>query len=180
MKRYIITGAPGTGKTTLINALRTNNFYCLEEVSRKIIIAEQKNNGNKTPWQDVVGFTNLVYQKTIADLNILSDKTTFVDRGLADNIAYLKLHKLPISKHFFNFDYKKKYHTTVFVLPLWKAIYKEDPQRLQSFEEAKKLQELLLETYTNLGFSIYILPKKSVNKRVEFLKKLIKKQHKPK
>ncbi|MCD8445075.1 AAA family ATPase, partial [Tenacibaculum finnmarkense] len=39
-KKYIITGAPGTGKTTLINLLK-NSFSCMDEVSRKVITEEQ-------------------------------------------------------------------------------------------------------------------------------------------
>lgn len=174
MKRYIITGAPGTGKTSLINALRDNGFYCIEEVSRNIIISEQNNKGNKTPWQDIIGFTNLVYNKTLQDLKRTTNKTTFVDRGLADNIAYLKLKKQTINNLFLNFDYKKHYHKTVFMLPLWKDIYIEDPQRLQSFEEAKKLHQLLYKTYTNLGFSINILPKTTISKRITFLNSFLK------
>lgn len=173
MKRYIITGAPGTGKTTLINALRKHNFDCFEEVSRKVIRSQQQTNGNKTPWQDVIGFTNLVYKKTIEELTTQSNTTTFVDRGLADNIAYLQLNNHPISNLFLNFDYKKHYQTTVFLLPPWKEIYSEDPQRLQSFKETTKLHQLLLKTYTNLGFSIQIIPKSSVLQRVIHIENLL-------
>lgn len=172
-KKYIITGAPGTGKTTLIDSLRTDGFNCFEEVSRKLITSQQEQKGNKTPWQDVVGFTNLVYQKITAELNLKSNKITFVDRGLADNIAYLKLKEHPICSKFLNFNYKKHYHVTVFMLPPWQEIYTEDPQRLQSFEDAKKLHNLLVETYTNLGFLVKNLPKTTISKRLNFIKKIV-------
>jgi predicted ATPase len=172
MKRYIITGAPGTGKTTLINALRVYGFTCFEEVSRRVICFQQQNQGDKTPWQDVVGFSNLVYQKTVEELNIKITQTTFVDRSLVDNIAYLKLKKQAIGAGFLNFNYKKHYHTTVFMLPPWQEIYTEDPQRLHAFEVAKELHELLLQTYIDLGFSIEILPKTTVSKRVRHIVKI--------
>ena len=172
-KRYIITGAPGTGKTTLVNALNRKGHTTFEEVSRKVIMSEQRINGIKTPWQDMVGFTNSVYDQTINELALPTTEFSFVDRGLADNIAYLRLKKSPISIKFLNFDYKKFYHSTVFFLPIWKEIYLQDEQRLQSFEEAKKLQFLLLKTYKKLDFSIELLPKLAISKRVQFIESKI-------
>ena len=169
MKRYIITGAPGTGKTTLINLLQKNGHLVFEEISRKIIISEQQTYGHKTPWDDVVGFSNLVYQQTVKALNTPILKHAFVDRGLADTIAYLQLKQQPISSSFLQFDYQKFYYKTVFFCPLWKEIYKQDTQRLQSFEEANKLQQLLLSTYKSLGFSILLVPKATPLERLDFI-----------
>ncbi|AUC15481.1 hypothetical protein BTO06_10165 [Tenacibaculum sp. SZ-18] len=173
MKRYIITGAPSTGKTTLINRLQKNDHTVFEEVSRKIIISEQKKNSNKTPWEDVFGFTNLVYQQTIKELSTPIFKHAFVDRGLADNIAYLLLKKQPVSDDFLDFNYHKFYHKTVLFCPLWKEIYTQDEQRLQTFGEAKELEQLLLKTYISLGFKILEIPKTTVEKRVEFINTLL-------
>lgn len=38
---YILTGAPGSGKSTLINCLRRRGYICIDEPAREII-AEQK------------------------------------------------------------------------------------------------------------------------------------------
>ena len=37
---YVISGGPGTGKTTIINSLKTEGFRVLEEAARKV--AEEK------------------------------------------------------------------------------------------------------------------------------------------
>ncbi|WP_299710875.1 AAA family ATPase [uncultured Tenacibaculum sp.] len=174
MKRYIITGAPSTGKTTLINSLQKNGHTVFEEVSRRIIISEQQKNSNKTPWENVSGFTKLVHQQTIKELHTPILQHAFVDRGLADNIAYLQLKKQPVSDDFLDFDYQSFYHNTVFFCPLWKEIYTQDEQRLQSFEEAKQLQNLLLNTYNDLGFSILEIPKTTVHKRLHFINTSLK------
>ncbi|SEB87608.1 Predicted ATPase [Tenacibaculum sp. MAR_2009_124] len=173
MKRYIMTGAPSTGKTTLINALNKKGYTTFEEVSRRVIISEQESNGTRTPWQDVKAFTDTVYDKTINELDVPIKSTAFVDRGLADNIAYLKLQRLSIPEKFLNFDYHNFYHKKVFMLPLWKDIYIQDNQRLQSFEEAERLHVLLMETYQTLGFSLQLLPKQSVEERWKFMRSYI-------
>jgi len=41
-QKYIITGAPGTGKTAIINALMQKGYSCAEEISREIIAKSSK------------------------------------------------------------------------------------------------------------------------------------------
>ncbi len=36
-KKIVISGGPGSGKTTLIDLLNKNGFHCIEELSRGII-----------------------------------------------------------------------------------------------------------------------------------------------
>ena len=49
IKRIAISGAPGTGKTSLIEELAKHNFTCHPEVSREIIAAQFKIDGDITP-----------------------------------------------------------------------------------------------------------------------------------
>ena len=37
MKKFVITGAPGTGKTSILNHLKTKGYNCIDEISREII-----------------------------------------------------------------------------------------------------------------------------------------------
>ncbi|WP_103071735.1 AAA family ATPase [Aquimarina sediminis] len=172
-KRYIITGAPGTGKTSLINALQENNYLCFAEVSRKIIIEQQQKKSNKTPWADLSGFAHLVYLHTIEELQLPVEKNSFSDRGLPDIMAYLKSKDYVIPKHLLDFSYKKYYAPTVFLLPPWKEIYTTDPQRLQSYPEAVHIHQYLTEVYESLNFSIELLPKTTLEERVDFIKSFI-------
>ena len=36
LKRIVITGAPGSGKTSLIKSLKLDGYTCIDEFSRKI------------------------------------------------------------------------------------------------------------------------------------------------
>jgi predicted ATPase len=41
-QKIALIGGPGTGKTTLINALKTKGYNCMEEISRQITLEAQE------------------------------------------------------------------------------------------------------------------------------------------
>lgn len=165
-KKHIITGAPGTGKTTLINLLK-DTIPCMDEVSRRVIINEQKNNNNGMPWADMNRFTKLVFELTNKEL--LNTNTRICDRSLLDLEAYLSVENKIIPEYLRDFPYHQNYHETVFFAPTWFDIYCKDAQRLQEFDYCLKLEKALLKYYKKRGFKIIMLPKTSPLER----KKLI-------
>lgn len=51
MKRYVLTGAPGAGKTSVLRALEELGFPVVEEAATDVIGTEQRR-GIEEPWQD--------------------------------------------------------------------------------------------------------------------------------
>lgn len=49
MKRYILTGAPGAGKTVILRALQQRGFAIVEEAATDVC-AFQQPRGDETPW----------------------------------------------------------------------------------------------------------------------------------
>ncbi len=49
-KRFILTGAPGSGKTTIIHALEAQGFAVIPEAATDIIAKEQLK-GTLEPWK---------------------------------------------------------------------------------------------------------------------------------
>ena len=41
MKKILITGGPGTGKTSLVNELKNNGYLCSEEIVRDLTIKKR-------------------------------------------------------------------------------------------------------------------------------------------
>ena len=165
-KKHIITGAPGTGKTTLIKALKTIH-PCMDEIAREVIVSEQEAGNNGTPWQDLQRFVQLVFEATSKQLP--KSNAWFCDRALLDLEAYLILANLPIPTFLAEFPYQEHYHSTVFFAPTWQAIYCTDPQRLQTFKYCQALEIELKKRYQYHGFEIVEIPKVNPETRKDFV-----------
>jgi len=168
--KIVITGAPGTGKTTIINQLKSLGYSCSEEISREIIAEQIAAGGDILPWKDLTVFSNSVFSLRKAQyINASTDSLHFFDRSMIDVIAYLKADQLKVSKQFFEDCKKFRYNNTVFYTPIWEEIYHKDLQRQESLSSAKKIEKFILKTYTSFGYSLVEIPKQSTKQRVNFI-----------
>lgn len=168
--KIMISGAAGTGKTTLINALEKAGFNCLEEISRKWIDQQLKVDGDALPWKDVEKFA-------IGCLNELDDQLSaesnpaFCDRGPLDYSVHLSVRGKQLPKNFGINGQLEAYERFVFYCPLWKEIYRQEPQRPENFEHQIRVDRLTKKAYKDAGFHLIELPKKTVDERVAFILK---------
>ena len=169
-KKIIITGAPGTGKTSIINHLLNLGYSCSKEVSREIIKEEISSEGEVLPWINLAEFSKRVFSlRKKQYINAPENSLHFFDRGILDVISYMKTENLPISKYYQDECEKYKYNTTVFYTPIWKEIYKNDLQRKEDIYHAIAIEEALLDTYRSYGYCMKKIPKMSIKKRVDFI-----------
>lgn len=168
---YIITGGPGSGKTTLIDALRSQGFFCTTEAGRGIIQDQVAINGLALPWQDPLLFAELMLCWEMRSYH-LAEQTTgkvFFDRGVADVAAYLRLVGIPVPEHVRNAVMSFPYNSTVFMAPPWREIFHPDVERKQDFAEAERTYHALVATYGELRSNLVELPRASVDERVRFI-----------
>jgi predicted ATPase len=64
---------------------------------------------------------------------------------------------------------KYRYATRVFLAPPWREIYVTDAERWQSFDEAVRTYELMVEAYQDCGYEVVEIPRVSVESRADFL-----------
>ena len=168
-KHYVITGAPSTGKSSVINELRKMNFVCHDEIAREIIKENQENNHNVFPWVNMREFSDMVYYRMKNRVEQQSDDLCFLDRSVVDLIGYMAFanEKAPIN--YAEFAKSSRYAKKVFIMPLWTLIYTNDQERKESIEEAKTIDYNLRESYKNLGFELIDVPMLTIKERAKFI-----------
>jgi len=168
--KHIITGAPGTGKTAIINALKQKGYSCAEEISREIIAEQIMIGGDVLPWKNQIAFENHIANlRKEQYLNSTENKNYFFDRTSIDCVAYLKVNSLGTTNEITEIIKQCVFNRQVFITPFWEEIYINDDERVEDIQEAINIENSLIETYKSLGYTLVKVPKLSVNERVNFI-----------
>jgi predicted ATPase len=168
-RRIVISGAPGTGKTSIIKELSIRGYKCHSEISREIIENQLETGGTTTPWQDLDKFSELVIDKRLIQFESAVDDVEFYDRGIIDSLAYLLKDKIPITNKWKSIANNNKYFNTVFITPPWEDIYIKDKERKEDFETATEIHKYMIEAYKIYSYKVCIIPKMSVDERIDFI-----------
>lgn len=165
---YVITGAPSSGKTTLLKLLQKKGYKVYYEWAR-IYIDRQMKKG-KTLSQ--IRKNELSFQKKILKLKMDFEekldpkKLIFMERGIPDSTAYMKICGAEKDQTLIN-AVENCYYKKVFLTDLIK--YTADYARTESQEEAMLIDNLLEKSYKDLGIEVVRVPKISVEERVKFI-----------
>ncbi|WP_293874073.1 ATP-binding protein [Flavobacterium sp.] len=167
----VITGGPGTGKTTIIDALIEQGYACFPEISRQVTLEAKKQGIGQLFLEKPLLFSELLlegrrkqYQQASAD----KSKIVFLDRGIPDILAYM--HYIGDSyPAFFDHACQEYNYSKIFVLPPWEDIYESDEARYENFEQAKLIFDHLLETYQKYGYELIEVPRGPVENRIEYI-----------
>jgi predicted ATPase len=168
---FVLTGGPGSGKTTLIEALKVKGYEAAPEAGRAVIRDQTASGGNALPWADRLLFA----ERMLAfDLHNYAEARewsgpVFFDRGVPDVVGYLELSGLPAPPDTEKAARSYRYASRVFVLPPWLEIFGQDAERRQSFAEAERTYRAMVAIYLRLGYELVEVPHAPVNERAEFL-----------
>ena len=171
---FVLTGAPGGGKTTLVCHLRGLGVRCVDEPARAILADQRARNGLGTPDHNKLLFTELLLSHSIENFSNSKQFTGSIvfDRSVVDSIAYASLFELP-TKQFEVAALKYRYNKTVFVLAPWEEIYATDDERKMSFEDSVVFHRLIISAYERLGYQLIEIPRGTVESRSLFLSEKI-------
>ncbi len=168
---HVITGGPGSGKTSLIEALARAGYGRTVEAGRAIIQDQLAIDGPALPWRDALAFAELMLSWEMRSYRMAEAITgpVFFDRGVTDLVGYLTLVGQPVPGHVMRAAERFRYNRRVFVAPPWPAIYTQDAERTQTPEEAVSTHEALVAAYSSCGYDLVSLPLVAVEERVRFV-----------
>ncbi|AXT19733.1 ATPase [Flavobacteriaceae bacterium AU392] len=170
-RRIVITGGPASGKTSIIRELMQQNYTCFEEISRQITIDAKEKGIDQLFLTNPILFSKLLLKGRKAQFNkaeTISNNIMFYDRGIPDIIAYLNYSKKKYPDFFTN-TCKNNTYDTIFILNPWEAIFENDSERYEDFEQAKEIHTHLVNTYKAYEYKLIDVPFDSVVNRVSFI-----------
>ena len=172
---FVITGGPGSGKTTVLLELQKRGFRFAAEVARQIIQEQVRDGGSAVPWGNRERYTSLMLQRSIESYlqHTPAAEKTFADRGIPDSLCYARLIRLEDESKIREACDLYRYAKRVFLAPAWREIYETDTERKQDVAEAVRTAEVMARVYEEYGYEVMELPKASVAERADFILKHI-------
>lgn len=170
-KRIVITGGPGTGKSSVIRSLESEGHSCFHEISRQITMEAQKQGVAQLFLDDPLLFSEKLLEARIKqhqDADEPSGGLVFLDRGIPDVVAYMDYFGTMYPSKFRDACKDHKYHG-IFLMPPWDEIYETDNERYESFEQAQNIYEYLKKAYITFGYQPIEVPKQSIENRSDFI-----------
>lgn len=163
----VITGAPCSGKTSVIQALEEAGYSVVHEAARAYIDSELKQGrqieeikANEQVFED-----HILKQKIQKEISLDPADIVFLDRAIPDSIAYYRFAGLdtvrPIQESL-RFRYQN-----VFLFKRLTLV--DDPVRSEDDSIARQLEKLLADSYRELSYQVRWVPLLPVKKRVEYI-----------
>jgi predicted ATPase len=167
---FILTGAPGSGKTAILNRLG-DEFRCVDEPAREVL-AEQRATGGSGTWdQDPSLFVHLLLQRSIEKFAMArrSAGTVVFDRGIPDCVVYAVRAGTDPTPSLEAVD-AYRYQSQVLFLEPWSEIYETDEERVMSFDDTTSFSEELRDVYERSGYTLVDVPRDSIADRAAFVR----------
>jgi predicted ATPase len=149
---YVITGAPSSGKTTLLGELEKAGYRVVHEVARAVVESELAQ--GRTLQQiraDKTSFENRILDAKIAiEARLAKNEVIFFDRGIPDSIAYFEVSGLDPA--IARAKSRPNYYREVFLLD--QLPFERDHVRIEESVTAGQLERALETSYRELGYVV--------------------------
>jgi predicted ATPase len=163
----VITGAPCSGKTSVVASLENRGYRVVHEAARAYIDEMLKSGKSLQEIKaDPLTFEKtILYRKLSIEAALPANETVFLDRGIPDSIAYYKSASLDFSEPLEKsrgIRYRKIFH-------FQRLHFEKDHVRAEDKRMAENLDRLLKKSYEMLGYPVIHVPVLTIEQRVEFI-----------
>jgi len=176
MNRFILTGAPGSGKTAILRQLELDGFAVVEEAATDVIALAQAR-GVAEPWKHPSFIDSVVdLQKCRLDRATAQRKEVqFHDRSAICTAALAAYLGYPVSdvlsRELERIRTESLYQKLVFFVRNLGFITASAARRI-SFEETLRFERIHEETYREFGFELIFIEPGRLAERVNAIKRV--------
>lgn len=158
MPLVVFTGGPGAGKTTVLAELARMGHATMPDAAREII-AERRRRG-WPPRPDAATFASDVLARELAAHadGVRCSGWSFHERGVVDAAGLALESGLCTPAAAAALVERHPVHRPVFVFPPWRAIYRRDDERDQSWDEAVAVHGRIVRWYAACGYELHEVP----------------------
>jgi predicted ATPase len=177
MKRFILTGAPGAGKTAVIRQLERDGFSVVEEAATDIIALEQSH-GVAEPWKHPSFIDAIVDLQKRRQLRASHepDEIQFHDRSAVCTAALAVFLGYPfsaaLSSELKRIESEAIYQKRVFFIQNLGFITPTEARRI-NFEDAQRFEQVHQEIYSTFGFEFVPIASGGVLDRAAAIKQYV-------
>ncbi len=175
MRRFILTGAPGSGKPAIIRQLELDGFSVVEEAATDIIALEQAR-GVAKPWTHascIDAITELQRRRQVRASRETAE-IPFHDRSVICTAALAVYLGYPLSdtlsRELKRVETEAIFQKRVFFIQNLSFITPTEARRI-GFEESLRFERIHEETYRNFGFELVPIAPGSLLDRVDAIKR---------
>jgi predicted ATPase len=175
IKGYILTGAPRSGKTTIVKAIEQRGYRTFAEpiarIARELNI---KSDIRKANPREKENFLAQCYWAFVNDYTTVVQETCacFCDRGLPDIQVLAEMLGVPLTSEMVEGILNRHYSQKVFLFePISEQVILAESSSRPRFTDSEKrhIESILRITYQEMGYQIIKVPFGPIEEKVEFV-----------